>query len=198
MGDTFVPEAHHDTTFQRTRLYLPGQLYDPTSEETADCKVLHLWPGGADIQCAAKFPPGMSLVLYVSGFGRFEGRAVPHGDGDGDVELEFTIREAKRDRLIEKLASFAKDGILGVTQLRKHQRVLSLATGRITRQNGEEVACEVLDISLDGVSLKTKERPPVGEIVKLGRSYGRVTRQHSDGVAIQYVKAQDEKLAQQK
>jgi hypothetical protein len=198
MGDTFVPEAHQDTTFQKTRLYLPGQLFDPQSEETADCKVLHLWPGGADIQCAAKFPPETSLVLYVSGFGRFDGRAVPRGNGDGDVELEFTIREAKRDRLIEKLASFAKDGILGVTQLRQHQRILSLATGRITRQNGEEVACEVLDISLDGVSLKTKERPPVGEIVKLGRSYGRVMRQHSDGVAIQYVKAQDEKLAQPK
>ena len=198
MGNTFVPEAHQDTTFRRTRLYLPGQLFDPQNEETADCKVLHLWPGGADIQCAAKFPPQTSLVLYVSGFGRFEGRAVPHGDGDGDVELEFAIREAKRDRLIEKLASFAKDGILGVAQLRKHQRILSLATGRITRQNGEEIACEVLDVPLDGVSLKTKERPPVGEIVKLGRCYGRVTRQHSDGVAIQYVKAQDEKLAQQK
>jgi len=191
MGGTFVPEAHEDTTFQRTRLFLPGQIFDPLNEETADCKVLHLWASGADVQCAANFPPGASLVLYISGFGRFEGHVIPRSNGD--VELEFTIREAKRDRLIEKLASFAKDGLLGVTQLREHQRV-PLAMGRITLQNGEEVACEVLDISLDGVSLKTKERPPVGEIVKLGRSYGRVTRQHDDGIAVQYVKAQDEKL----
>jgi hypothetical protein len=196
MGEPFVPEAQQDASFQRTRLYLPGQLFDPQSEETADCKVLRLGPGGADIQCAANFPPGTPLVLYLSGFGRFEGRAMPRGDGD--VELELTIGEAKRDRLIEMLASYATDGILGVTQLRKHQRVPSLATGKIMRQNGEEVVCEVLDISLDGVSLKTKERPPVGEIVKLGRNYGRVTRQHSDGVAIQYVTAQDEKLPQPK
>jgi PilZ domain len=196
MGDTFVPEAQEDTTFQRTRLYLPGQIFDPLNEETADCKVLHLWAGGADIQCTASFPPGASLVLYINGFGRFEGHAIPRCDGE--IELEFTIREAKRDRLIEKLASFAKGGLLGVTELRKHQRLPSLATGKITLQNGEEVACEVLDLSLDGVSLKTKERPPVGEIVKLGRSYGRVTRQHNDGIAVQYVKVQDEKLPEPK
>ena len=196
MGDTFVPEAQEDTTFQRTRLFLPGQIFDPLNEETADCKVLHLWAGGADIQCTANFPPGASLVLYISGFGRFEGHAIPRCDGE--IELEFNIREAKRDRLIEKLASFAKGGLLGVTELRNHQRVPSLGAGKITLQNGEEVSCEVIDISLDGVSLKTKERPPLGEIVKLGRSYGRVTRQHNDGFAIQYVKAQGEKLPEPK
>jgi hypothetical protein len=193
MVNRFVAEARENITYQKTRLYLPGQLFDPRNEVTTDCKVLHLWPGGAEVQCPAEIPPATSLVLYVSSFGRFEGHAVSHGNGR--LELEFAIGEAKRDRLIEKLASFASDGILGVTQLRKHQRILSLATGRITRENGDELDCEILDISLDGVSLKTQTRPPVGEIVKLGRNHGRVMRHNSDGIAIQYVGARNENIA---
>ena len=46
----------------------------------------------------------------------------------------------------------------------------------------------MLDISLDGVSLRTRVRPPVGEIVNLGRARGRVVKHHPEGVTIQYVK----------
>jgi hypothetical protein len=56
------------------------------------------------------------------------------------------------------------------------------------RANGQVLACDVLDISLDGVSVRTKFRPPVGEIVNLGRTRGRVVRHHQDGIAIQYVR----------
>jgi hypothetical protein len=61
-------------------------------------------------------------------------------------------------------------------------------SGSITRENGEHISCDVLDISLDGVSLRTRIRPPVGEIVNLGRTRGRVVRHHIDGIAVQYVK----------
>jgi hypothetical protein len=37
------------------------------------------------------------------------------------------------------------------------------------------------------VSLRTKARPAVGEIVNLGRSWGKVIRHHEEGVAIQFV-----------
>jgi hypothetical protein len=83
------------------------------------------------------------------------------------------------------LRSFA---IGGIAQMRRHERIPSLVSGSITRENGEHISCDVLDISLDGVSLRTRIRPPVGEIVNLGRACGRVVRHHADGIAIQYVK----------
>ena len=172
--------------YERIQLFLPGQLFNPQNEQSADCKVLNLSAGGAAVQCDTDFPAGLSLVLYIENFGRFEGKSIVHGNGQ--LALEFSIGEAKRGRLKEMLSSFAANGVEGVTEARKHGRVPSLVSGSITLQNGQELRCEVLDISLDGVSLRTRVRPPVGEIVNLGRARGRVVKHHPEGVIIQYVK----------
>ena len=92
------------------------------------------------------------------------------------------------DRLKDMIKSFAADGVAGVTQMRQHTRMPSLISGSITRANGEHISCDVLDISLDGVSLRTSIRPQVGEIINLGRTRGRVVRHHQDGIAVQYVR----------
>jgi hypothetical protein len=42
-------------------------------------------------------------------------------------------------------------------------------------------------MSLQGVSLRTDSRPPIGEIINLGRTWGRVIRHHQDGIAIQFL-----------
>jgi hypothetical protein len=169
--------------YERVKLFLPGQLFNPLNEQSSECKVLNLSAGGAAVQCALSFPVGVSLVLYIENFGRFEGKTVIHGDGQ--LALEFSIGESKRSRLMEMLRSFAAGGI---GKMRKSERTLSLVSGNITRENGERISCDVLDISLDGVSLRTRVRPPVGEIVNLGRTRGKVVRHHIDGIAVQYVK----------
>ncbi len=172
--------------YERIRLFLSGQLFDPLSHQTAECRILNLSAGGAAIECSSRFPHGICLVLYIDNFGRFEGKTVLHTNGQ--LALQFSIGEAKRDRLIEMMRSFGLEGLAGITQLRKHARIPSLASGSITRESGEQLACDVLDISLDGASLRTKVRPPVGEVLSLGRARGRVIRHHADGIAIQYVR----------
>jgi hypothetical protein len=62
-----------------------------------------------------------------------------------------------------------------------------VATGFFVRAGGEYEACALLDISPQGMSLRTESRPPIGEIVKLGRSCGRVARHHADGIGIQFL-----------
>jgi hypothetical protein len=180
------PPVPDKRKYERIKLFLPGQLFNPLNEQSVECKVLNLSAGGAAVQCAATFIAGISLVLHIENFGRFEGRAVVHGNGQ--LALEFSIGETKRGRLIEMLRSFAVGGMAGVVQMRKQERAPSLVSGSITRENGEHISCDVLDISLDGVSLRTRARPPVGEIVSLGRTRGRVVRHHTDGIAVQYVK----------
>jgi hypothetical protein len=184
--ETSSESGKENRKYERIQLFLPGQLFNPLTEQSVECKVLNLSAGGAAVQCETAFTSGLSLVLYIENFGRFEGKTIVHGNGQ--LALEFSIGEAKRSRLKEMLSSFAASGVAGVTEVRKHARIPSLVSGSITLQNGEELRCEVLDISLDGVSLRTRVRPPIGEIVNLGRARGRVVRHHAEGIAIQYVK----------
>jgi len=177
-----VPERRK---YQRVRLYMPGQLFNPVDEQTTDCKVLDLSAGGAAVQCDGNFPAGDKFVLYVTGFGRFEGRVVLHESGV--LRLAFTIGESKQNRLKDMLALFVAEGITGITESRRHKREPAIGSGFIVRADGNHLKCEVLDVSLDGVSLRTRARPAVGEIVNLGRSWGKVIRHHEEGVAIQFV-----------
>jgi hypothetical protein len=178
--------AQEKRKYERIKLLLPGQLFNPLNHQTAECRILNLSAGGAAVECVSQFPHGISLVLYIDNFGRFEGKTVVHTNGQ--LALQFSIGEAKRDRLNEMLRSFGLEGLAGITQLRKHARIPSLASGSIIRESGEQLTCDVLDISLDGASLRTKVRPPVGEVLTLGRAQGRVIRHHADGIAIQYVR----------
>ena len=187
MADAAAPRTGADNRkYERVQLFLPGQLFNPKNEQSTECKVLNLSAGGAALQCDTQFPADLALVLYIENFGRFEGKTVVHANGQ--LALEFSIGETKRGRLKEMIKSFAAEGVAGVTEMRKHVRIPSLVSGSITRQNGENILCDVLDISLDGVSVRTKIRLPVGEIVNLGRTRGRVVRHHEDGFAIQYVR----------
>jgi hypothetical protein len=43
-----------------------------------------------------------------------------------------------------------------------------------------------MDISLTGVSLRTRSRPAIGEIVTIGTVEGRVTRHFDDGIAVEF------------
>jgi hypothetical protein len=181
-----APPGKERRKYERIKLFLPGQLFNPLNEQSAPCKVLNMSAGGAAVQCDAKFDAGATLILYIESFGRFEGKTIVHPSGQ--LALEFAIGETKRSRLKEMLNTFAAGGAAGVTELRKHARTPSLVSGSITRENGELIHCDVLDISLDGVSLRTRNRPPVGEIVNLGRARGRVVRHHIEGIAVQYVK----------
>ena len=106
-----VPERRK---YQRVRLYMPGQLFNPVDEQTTDCKVLDLSAGGAAVQCDGNFPSGDKFVLYVTGFGRFEGRVVLHESGV--LRLAFTIGESKQNRLKDMLALFVAEGITGITE----------------------------------------------------------------------------------
>ena len=62
--------------FRRVRVDLPGRLFIPADSREARCTVTDLSPGGAAISCETVPEAGTNLVLYVDGFGRFEGNVV--------------------------------------------------------------------------------------------------------------------------
>jgi hypothetical protein len=185
MSDSATTQTQEKRIYERISLSLKGQLFDPGDETEVSCELINLSAGGAALKTDSELPAGKHMVVYIEGFGRYEGTVVVHSNGT--LALHFTIGELKRKRLAEMLHQFVSRGLPGVTELRRFSRTASSSSGEIVLENGVRLACDILDISLDGASLKTDGRPEIGEVVALGRSLGRVVRHHRHGIAIQYV-----------
>jgi hypothetical protein len=175
--------------YERYPIALTGQLFVPAQSAAFACQVNGLSLGGAGVQCAEAPPLKASVVLYIDGFGRFDAIAV-HYD-DGILGLGFVCTDAKRIRLKEKLVIFANEGLRAVTRLRRDTRASTNSACYICRPGGDRVLCDVEDISLHGASVKTLVRPPLGEIINIGRTHGRVVRHHETGIGIEFVKSSE-------
>ncbi len=171
--------------FKRIRVDLPGRLFVPAEERESRCTVIDLSPGGAAIDCEITPDQDAQVVLYVDGFGRFEGTVVrPQGGGFG---VRFNCSPLKRERIAEQLMLFLNKTLVDSSVLRRHERAPTKGFTRFTRADGQLIRCEVLDLSTSGVSVKTDIRPPIGEYVLIGQMAGRVARHHESGIGIEFV-----------
>jgi hypothetical protein len=171
--------------FRRVRVDLTGRLFVPADSRECHCKVVDLSPGGASIECDLELEQNTQIVLYVDGFGRLEG-TVARIEG-ADFGIRFNCTAAKRERIAEQLILFMNRELIDESEMRRHDRTPTKGIARFTRADGQFVACEVLDLSVSGVSLKTNVRPPIGEFVLIGQMAGRVARHHEHGIGIEFV-----------
>jgi hypothetical protein len=142
--------------------------------------------GGAAIACDIVPGRGTPVVLYIDGFGRFEGTVARHL-GELGFGVAFVCTPAKRERTAEQLTLFLNKSLVDETALRRHERTNQKGFAKFTRVDGQIVHCEVMDISVGGVSLKTDIRPPIGEFVLIAQMAGRVARHHEHGIGIEFV-----------
>jgi len=170
--------------FKRNAVNLPGTLIVPAEDVTLPCQVLNLSGGGAGLACEDPPPLHTYVILCIEGFGRLE--AVTKRFVEGELGLQFVFKEAKRQRLLDNLANYASGGVAGKTGLRRHARLPSISKVRFTLPGGDELHCEVIDVSLRGLSLRTAIRPAIDERISIGQKYGRVVRHHSEGIAIEF------------
>lgn len=171
--------------FRRVRVDLTGRLFVPADARECHCKIVDLSPGGASLECDLVLDGGTQVVLYVDGFGRLEGMVVRNDPTDFGVR--FNCTPAKRERIAEQLILFMNRSLLDESEMRRHDRTPTKGIARFTRADGQFVACEVMDLSVSGVSLKTDVRPPIGEFVLIGQMAGRVARHHEHGIGIEFV-----------
>ena len=179
--------------FRRVRIDLPGRLFIPSDSREARCTIADLSPGGAAIVCEMVPEAGTPVVLYVDGFGRFEG-AVVRRDGYG-FGISFVCTPSKRERTAEQLILFLNKTLVDESVLRRHERSSQKGFAKFTRADGSIVSCEVMDISVGGVSLKTDVKPLIGEFVLIAQIAGRVARHHGDGIGIEFL-GQDKQHAE--
>jgi hypothetical protein len=186
--------------YQRVQVELDARLFVPGDQREAPCKVTDMSPGGAQLTCEIIPTADTSVILYIDGFGRFESVVArpPKGEwSDGKFGVKFHCSPLKRERVAEQLTLYINRGSIDDAVLRRHDRTPTKGLARFTRANGDVVTCEVLDLSLGGVSLATDVKPPVGERVVIGQMTGRVARHHETGIGIEFVrqahdKAEDE------
>ena len=171
--------------FRRVRVDLPGRLFTPADGKEARCQVCDLSPGGAAIACELSPIEGTQVVLYVDGFGRFEGHVTRLDDANFGVY--FSCTALKRERTAEQLTLFLNKSLVDETILRRHERTNHKGFTKFTRADGQIVHCEVMDISASGVSLKTDIRPAIGEFVLIAQMAGRIARHHEHGIGIEFV-----------
>jgi hypothetical protein len=171
--------------FRRVRVDLGGRLFVPSDSRECLCKVVDLSPGGASLECDFALEIGTPVILYVDGFGRLEG--VIARVEDGDFGVRFNCTPMKRERIAEQLIVFMNRGLIDAAEMRRHDRTPQKGIARFTRADGQFVACEVMDLSVSGVSLKTDVRPPIGEFILIGQMAGRVARHHEHGIGVEFV-----------
>ncbi len=171
--------------FRRVHLAVAGRLYVPGTQEEAVCTIADISPGDAAVLCQLQQEPFGRVVIYLETMGRFEGPIVRRTKS-GFV-MAFSCSAQKRDRLADQLTVELNRHLLSESDLRRYDRI-EAASGsftHFTRSSGEQIRCEVLDLSLTGVSVRCDTRPPVGEHVLIGHRAGRIARHHGEGVAIE-------------
>jgi len=171
--------------FRRVKIDLPGRLFIPAESHEARCTIIDMSPGGAAVACETVPESGTPVVLYVDNFGRFEG-VVARRDGYG-FGVAFTCTPSKRERTAEQLTLFMNKTLVDQSVMRRHERSSQKGFAKFTRADGQVVHCEVMDISVGGVSLKSDIKPPIGEFVLIAQIAGRIARHHADGVGIEFV-----------
>ena len=170
---------------ERVSVALAGKLFVPAEEITLDCTIVNLSAGGAGVYCPEPPPLDCFVVLYIEGFGRYEG--VTTRFVEGELGLKFICKDVKRQRLVQDLAAYATGGIKGVTRVRRHRRsAAAIQIDCFTMGDGWESPCKLMDISLQGALLKTKARPAIGEIIQLGETRAWVVRHHNEGIGVQF------------
>ena len=107
----------------------------------------------------------------------------------GGFVMTFSCSLQKREKLADQLTLEMNRHLLSQTELRRYDRV-EAASGSFThytRSTGEQIRCEVLDLSLTGVSVRTEMKPPVGEHILIGHRAGRIARHHGEGIAVEFL-----------
>lgn len=185
-----LPLAEERRRHQRVKVNLLGR-YMLADRREFPCQVIDMSPGGMALIAPVAGMPGERVIAYVDHLGRLEGKIARVFDNGFAMTIAATLR--KRDKLAAQLTWLANRQILNLPEDRRHGRFTPRnPLARLILPNGTNVACRVIDLSQSGaaIAIAPDLRPPVGAMVTIGKTQGRVVRHIDDGFAIEFTRLQ--------
>ena len=173
---------------QRVQVNLLGR-YMLDDRREFPCQVSNMSPGGMAVIAPVSGLRGERVIAYVDQLGRLEGRISRVFQNGFAMTISATLR--KRDKLAAQLTWLANSDLLGIPEDRRHGRYIPKnPVARVVMPNGINISCPIVDLSLSGVALSSQSKPPLGAIVTIGNTMGRVVRHIENGFAVEFTRLQ--------
>jgi hypothetical protein len=183
-----LPQSDERRRFQRVRVNLLGR-YMLADRREYPCQVQDMSPGGMALVAPVSGKAGERVVAYVDHLGRLEGTVVRVYATGFAMTIAATSR--KRDKLAAQLTWLANRHILGLPEDRRHERIVPRNPRTVmVMPNGVSVTCRIVDMSLSGAAIVSETKPPIGALIWLGKTQGRVVRVSDDGIAVEFTRLQ--------
>jgi hypothetical protein len=183
-----LPTAEEKRRFQRVKVHLLGRYMLPDRREFP-CQVINMSPGGLALLGPGIGNIGDRVIAYLDHIGRVEGKITRIIDNGFAMTVGATPR--KRDKLAAQLTWLANRDILNLPEDRRHDRIVPRnPICVLTLEDGVQMSCRIIDLSLSGAAIAAEKRPPLHSHVSLGRVQSRVVRHLEDGFAIEFIHEQ--------
>jgi len=150
--------------------------------EERPCLVVNISAGGALLRAISPPAESESIVLYIDEIGRFEGKVVRAGKHS--FAVDYRSRRSKTARTADALTLTVNQPRESGAAQRAAPRIKHDEPAMVTLENGEQVPCSIIDISLTGASIEIDPRPPLGAKLTLGKTSAKVVRRHEKGVGV--------------
>ena len=188
----FSVSPEQDPSSDKDRKIIFGRFMLPDMSEYP-CQVDSIDADGATLLSEQAVESGTSIIAYLEDIGRVDGTL--ETVTEGGFYIAFNLTGQRRERMERRLEWIDNADPAG----RRDKRfVPETSVSQITLSDGREYACEVLDISISGASIKTDVLPSIGTYLSLGKMRGRVVRFTADGIGIEFMRQlESEKLTEQ-
>lgn len=171
---------------QRVKVDLLGR-YMLEDKREFPCQTIDMSPGGVALFAPVKGNIGSRVVVYADQIGRIEGRVVRHLDHGFALRLNVPL--IKREKLADQLTWLANRHILGMPEDRRHERLVPRdARSTLRLEDGREYIVKLIDVSLSGAAVKADVQPPLGTLVTVGKTPGRIVRHFAGGLAVEFIR----------
>lgn len=183
-----LPIAEERRRFQRVKVHLLGR-YMLADRREFPCQVINMSPGGLAMLAPGIGNVGERVIAYLDHVGRVEGKITRLLDNGFAMTVGATPR--KREKLAAQLTWLANRDILNLPEDRRHDRAAPRqAMSWLKLEDGSELTCRIIDLSLSGAGIHAAIRPAIGTPVTLGRVQARVIRHLEDGIALEFLHPQ--------
>ena len=172
---------------QRVDLNLDGKFLHEGDDHSL--RTLDVSCGGARVEAKVLAIEGSAIVCYFDDLGRVMGKVVrPVGEG---FAVAFEATQHKRDKLADRLVWLVNHKKYSLSDERSAPRKATGGPALVTRANGSQLQCRVIDISLTGAAFEVDGPLPIlGEYVRVGSLRGEIVRAQANEFAIRFLHKQ--------